>query len=581
MIKKYFDRLAFGLTQSKHRKTVHFVLIASIILLQLIVILLWYNESVNEKKLQRIGDDIQFAEKTITEVDVANNDFNEAQINLQDYLQFRDAQSLERYFFLLDSMAIRLDSIYQKKIDNEKFKAIFTTQKSLQQSIIRLKTDIDSLFGTQVFDKKEIEVVPLQLKKMGYKDILNSVEVESHIEADSLARKGLFTRLMNAISGKIEIKKEILNQKVTMKYGKAEESGTIEEQLKNVFDNSDVYYQQQYRLIKNNYEKLRESDRNLMAVNRVLTEQSKSIFDQFNDYLGNFKSKSKNEYQQQLETNKSIRFYSILGIVFLMLVLTTLLLVFTRLAFENERKLMEAQSTIQQNLTFKNRIVGMLSHEIRSPLSLISIYSKKVSKKIEDVDTQEVFKSIQFTTNSLLVMVNQVLDFSKHEQTQLQLNKKEFDLHNELNQITYNLRNLVENSGNTLLVESNVNEVCEVFSDKTKIHQLLYNIIGNANKFTDDGVIKLLINAQKVTKKQYRIHFEVTDNGRGISPSDLENIFEGFYKGVVSDKVNDLVTGLGLNLCKELVELFDGSIDITSQVYQGTKVVFAINVDCK
>lgn len=262
-----------------------------------------------------------------------------------------------------------------------------------------------------------------------------------------------------------------------------------------------------------------------------------------------------------------------------MLVLSVLLYFFTRLAFENEAKLLEAQETIQQNLSFKNKIVGMLSHEIRSPLSLISIYSKKVSNQIEDIEAKEVFKTIQFTTNSLLIMVNQVLDFSKNENTHLVLNKKAFDLKSELNQIIANLSTLVENSGNALKVQSNVKESFLVNSDATKIHQLLYNVVGNANKFTDHGIINLTVTSYKINSKQYHLKFEVQDNGRGISESDLKIIFEGFYKGINSTQINDVGTGLGLNLCKEIVQLFGGNINIESKPNHGTKVVFAILVD--
>lgn len=579
MNKNFFDRIVSTLSSSKHRKATHLILIVSIILLQLIVLLLWYNESVNEKKLDKFNEEIHYAESSNSLIDNASNDFNEAQISLQDYLQFRDVQSLENYFSLLDKMTSQLDTVHFTTVENEKLKRTVNQQKYLQYAVDKLKFSIDSIFKNPEIYLVDTDGIPLKLNKINYKDILDSVEVESHLEADSLARKGLFTRVMNALSGKIEIKKETLKQKVTMKYGKVEESGSVEEQFENVFENSDKHYQQQFQIIKSNYEKLRKRDAMLIAANRNLSDQSKALLGEFKNYFLTLGTESKEGFKKQLTTNQTIRFYSILGIVLIMLVLSVLLFFFTQLAFENERKLLLAQETIQQNLSFKNKIVGMLSHEIRSPLSLISIYSKKVSKKIEDADTKEVFKTIQFTTNSLLVMVNQVLDFSKNENTHLVLNKKEFDLESELNQMINNLSTLVENSGNVLEVQSNVNERSLVNSDATKIHQLLYNIVGNANKFTDNGIIKLTVNSQKINNKQYHLNFEVRDNGRGISETDLKIIFEGFYKGINSTQINDVGTGLGLNLCKEIVELFGGTITVDSKPMQGTKVAFTILVD--
>jgi len=571
-----FEKITSRLSSSKNRKPIHLLLIVSLILLQLIILLLWYNESVNEKKLENISKEIHIADESQLNVEAAHSNFNAAQVSLQDYLQFRDVRSLEKYLQQLDSMVLQLDTLPFSHRDNEKLKLAVQQQKKLRHSVDQLKYSIDSIFQHHHLGS---DGLPLQLNKINYKDILDSVEVETHLEADSLARKGLFTRLMNALSGKIEIQKEILNQKVTMKYGKKEETGSLEEQLKNVFENSDKHYQQQFRAIQNQYETLRNRDQLLIAANKDLSEQSHSLLSQFKNYFVNLKTGGKEAFQQQQDTNQTIRFYALLGIVLLMLLLSALLYFFTRLAYDNEAKLMEAQETIQQNLSFKNKIVGMLSHEIRSPLSLISIYSKKVSKQIEDIETKEVFKTIQFTTNSLLIMVNQVLDFSKNENTRLVLNKKEFDLKSELQQIITNLSTLVENSGNVLAVQSTINERVLVNSDATKIHQLLYNIVGNANKFTDNGTIKLTIHSHAINNKQYHLNFEVLDNGRGISETDLKIIFEGFYKGINSTKINDVGTGLGLNLCKEIVQLFDGNINVESKPKQGTKVVFTILVD--
>jgi two-component system sensor histidine kinase BarA len=577
----FFEHMSSRLSSSAHRKTIQQVLLVSIILLQLIVLLLWYNESVNEKKLAQLADEIRQTDTSHIVVDEANTAFQEAQTHLQDYLQFREMTSLENYVRQLDEMNSRLDSLPLGKEQQEKLKSTVAQQKGLHQKVEELKSSIDSIFQRQMIGIAGGDGLPLALQKMNYKDILNSVEVESHIEADSLARKSLFARLMDAFSGRIEIKKEILNQKVTMKYGKVEESGTLTDQLKNVFENSDKHYQQQFKVIQGKFETLRQQDQRLMAVNKALSEQSRSILSEFKNYFTTAGSTVKAGYQAQQQTNQNIRFFSILGIVLIMLVLSSLLYFFTRLAFENEAKLQAANETIQQNLRFKNKIVGMLSHEIRSPLSLISIYSKKVSKQIEDLDIKEVFQTIQFTTNSLLVMVNQVLDFSKSEHVHLVLNKRVVDLHAELQQIFTNLSTLVENSGNRLHISSTLQAGHWVNTDATKIHQLFYNIVGNANKFTTNGLISITVDSHLINNQQYHLNVSVKDNGRGISESDLQLIMEGFYKGMPSDQLNDVGTGLGLNLCKELVALFDGTLSIDSKPAQGTTVVFSLIVDCK
>lgn len=244
------------------------------------------------------------------------------------------------------------------------------------------------------------------------------------------------------------------------------------------------------------------------------------------------------------------------------------------MTFEYEKKLTTAQSQILQSLNFKNRIMGMISHEIRSPLSIISIYSKIISSSIKDSEIKDTFDSIQFTTNSLLLLANQILEYSKDENQSLKLKNKNFYLKNEINQIISSMISLVKSKGNEIEVTTNLVSDYEVYSDATKIHQLFYNIIGNANKFTNHGLISIAIDFEIAKDKKLNLKVTIQDNGIGISENDLKNIFELYYQGIVSGKVNDLGVGLGLNLCKEIVELFGGEINIQSEQGNGTKVVF-------
>ena len=106
-----------------------------------------------------------------------------------------------------------------------------------------------------------------------------------------------------------------------------------------------------------------------------------------------------------------------------MIVISIILAFITRLTFAYETRLEAAQEKIKQNLSFKNKIVGMISHEIRSPLNIISVYSKGIRKMIKDEDLQDSLKTIEFTTNSLSLLANQILEFSKNENKKMQLNK--------------------------------------------------------------------------------------------------------------------------------------------------------------
>lgn len=202
------------------------------------------------------------------------------------------------------------------------------------------------------------------------------------------------------------------------------------------------------------------------------------------------------------------------------------------------------------------------------------MYSRKVRSLIKEKELKDTFKSIEFTTNSLLLLSNQILEYSKDENRKLNLKNNNLYLRTEIYQIISSMASLAEVKGNKINILSNLDSNCEVCTDVTKIHQLFYNIIGNANKFTENGNIIVSINIQNISDFEMNLQVEVADDGIGINQNDLKNIFKSYYQGTVSRKVNDLGVGLGLNLCKEIVELFDGEINIQSEEGKGTTVKF-------
>ncbi len=105
------------------------------------------------------------------------------------------------------------------------------------------------------------------------------------------------------------------------------------------------------------------------------------------------------------------------------------------------------------------------------------------------------------------------------------------------------------------------------------------NILGNANKYTENGKIDLVMATEPLGKDKITLITTVGDTGVGISESDLKKIFDPYYQGTVSDEVDNLGVGLGLNLVKEIVELFDGEISVSSKLHKGTQVTFRINLN--
>jgi signal transduction histidine kinase len=273
--------------------------------------------------------------------------------------------------------------------------------------------------------------------------------------------------------------------------------------------------------------------------------------------------------------------YLLFGAIILMFIVSILIMILTRIAFIYERKLNKANKRIKENLNFKNRILGMLSHELRSPLKIIGLFINKINKKTNDDSIKEYLKSISFTNNTLLIQANQILEYTKNQQVENKLIPVVFNLKNEINAILTSIKPYIETRNNEFIISENINPEITIYSDNTKINQLFMNILGNANKFTENGKIKVNTKTETIDQNTISLITEITDTGAGISKKDLEKIFEPYYQGVLSDDVENLGAGLGLSLCKEMVELYSGKIFVTSEINKGTTVTFALNLTLK
>ena len=364
-----------------------------------------------------------------------------------------------------------------------------------------------------------------------------------------------------------------------MKFKDTVTSGSIEDQIKGLFLTTNKYYENEFKNLKKTFSNLKNKNLKVVALNNELLKLSENVITNYSNAASLLQANNQKDLLDQYKSHKTVRNYTIILLILLMFVISIILFNFTYLAFAYEKRLIIANNQIHESLNFKNRIVTMISHDIRSPLSMIAIYSKKISSSIKDNKIKENFNAIEFTTNSLLLLTNQILEYSKNEHQKIEIKPSEFNLKNEIENTISSITPLIENNGNKIKLKSNLNPDCEVYSDAIKIHQLFYNIIGNANKFTDKGLIAVNIDFEQVSELKINLKVQIQDNGIGIAENDLKNIFESYYQGTVSEKVNDLGVGLGLNLCKEIIELFDGKIDVQSTEGKGTIFKFNLILD--
>lgn len=563
----------------KRRKVFHYTLLLSIIILQFLIGLIIYNEVFNESKLEELEAELYLSEQASYFSDLTKENYIEAQNNLQNFFRTKDQKYLVKYNDALTNLNENIQNLSKTAEKSSLFSLYLEREKYSNLSVSKINSLIDSLRNVEIPEIHKIKEENFKLNSIQYKDVLDSIHIETNLFVDSLERKNLISRLGNAFSGKVDVQKEKLNTTLTLKHGKKSVSGNIEEQFAYVLKRTNDYYQKEFLNYKARLSKLKDNESDFFDKNNELLNYSSILLKKYNDALVSFTNDARNKFQEQYKTNKLIRNYTIIGLVGIMIIISVVLVLLTRMAFEYEKRLLKAQGKIKENLTFKNRIVSMISHEIRSPLNIISIYSKGIRKQVNDVEVQESLKSIEFTTNSLTLLANQILDFSKSEHQKLHLNKTYFNLETELNAILKTLSSFVETNENKLHVKNNVLQNTMVHSDLVKIHQLFYNIVGNANKFTHNGNIYITIEIEKVENNKLTLFVEIKDDGLGIDEEDLKHIFENYKQGKTLTDVKNIGLGLGLSLCKEIVELFNGVITVSSKKNKETKVSFYLILD--
>ncbi|RXR31515.1 HAMP domain-containing histidine kinase [Flavobacterium piscinae] len=567
--------------KAKNRKTIHYSLLGALLLIQIFLGITIYNEWINQNKLNALKADKEKALVLRTMSDQTRNDYLDAQWQLQTYFIKREAAALDKYFDLMGKVITQMDTLREITFEHNRWQKLMQVKQKKEKEIIGLKEALDSLITQYSADSKFFSDQQLSFKAYPEQEVLQDIEVETRIISDSTTRKNLFSRLMAAFSGKVEIQKEIVENTVKMKYGRKTTSGSVQEQMKQLLQQAEAYYRNQFSQLQNSYFGLRSEDTALLGLNEALVKESNEMMEKYNTISTKIYNESHREEAAQQRTNQTIRIVSLMSLIIGLMLLTVFLILVTRLAFEKEKQLVYAQREVQQHLVFKSKIIGMLSHEVRSPLSLIAIYTKRLNQRFTDSETKEVFHSLNYTTNSLLMMVNQVLDFSKAEQQQLQLNKSAFNLNDALKTLLITLQNLTNEKGNQFLCTSNLPENVMVSADLVKIQQLFFNLVGNANRFTTAGTIHATITLMAQGKKHFRLLVEIKDNGKGIPTQDLNIITEAIVQGRETVRLNEISTGLGLLLCKEIINLYKGNFSIASQEDKGTVVAFSLTLDKK
>ncbi|MCG9693655.1 ATP-binding protein [Vibrio sp. Isolate22] len=325
-----------------------------------------------------------------------------------------------------------------------------------------------------------------------------------------------------------------------------------------------------------------ESNSELAKLSQTFTELNQ----QQSQLLSQVLSVHSMEYIEQIEHQLTDSQDELKGLTVKLIIALALLtfafslILFIHRLFElkrNNLSYQEAADKAQKASEAKSLFLATMSHELRTPMNGVLGIAQIIKEDSQSADTRKQAQIIIDSGQHLVTILNDILDFSKVEQGKMELELSPFSVTDVVTHLDKTLTPLATDKGISFVIKDNIPTNIQLIGDSARTRQILFNLAGNAVKFTESGKVEVEFEIAPTTPPS--VNIMVSDTGIGIAEDKVDHIFTAFEQAELSTTRKFGGTGLGLSIVKQLVELMGGTIDVSSQLNVGTRFTISLPLE--